>query len=372
MKYYIIAGEASGDLHGSNLIRAIRKHDTNAFFRCWGGELMQEAGGELVMHYRDLAFMGFWEVLINLTTILRNLVFCKKDILATKPHVLILIDYPGFNLRIARFAKQQGIRVFYYISPQLWAWKSSRVKIIRNCVSKMFVILPFEEEFYQQHDYAVDFVGHPLLDVIHNEHHTADQSLFLKRNKLPEKPIIALLPGSRKQEIITMLRKMLEVIPSFDDYQFVIAGAPSVERGFYDPIVGKARASVIFDQTYDLLRNAEAALVTSGTATLEAALLGTPEVVCYKGSALSFWIARRIVHVPFISLVNLIMGREVVRELIQYQLSRDNLVAELNRILDPDVQRQMQKDFTELVKKLGGEGASERAAKKMIQYLKDK
>jgi len=372
MNYYIIAGEASGDLHGSNLMRALKNHDPDASFRCWGGDLMQRAGGKLVRHYRELAFMGFWEVLVNLRTILKNLTFCETDILKSKPDVLILIDYPGFNLRMARFAKKHGIPVFYYISPQLWAWKSSRVRIVRECVSRMFVILPFEQEFYRKFDYQVDFVGHPLLDVIPDDRQSTDRSLFLRRNHLSDKPIIALLPGSRKQEVNAMLRRMTQVIPSFTEFQFVVAGAPSVGRELYHQVLSDTSVSVIFDQTHDLLSLSEAALVTSGTATLEAALLGTPEVVCYRGSALSFWIARRIVHVPFISLVNLIMERDVVKELIQHQLTHGNLVVELKRILEPATKQRIRKDFNELAQKLGGAGASKRTAGLMIQYLQDK
>ena len=372
MNYYIIAGEASGDLHGSNLMRSLKERDPAASFRCWGGNLMLQAGGELVKHYRDLAFMGFWEVMVHLRTIFRNLRFCEKDILAAKPDVLILIDYPGFNLRIARFAKKHGIKVFYYISPQLWAWKSSRVSIIRQCVSRMFVILPFEQDFYLKYNYRVDFVGHPLLDVISEDRVIGDKKAFLKQNNLSEKPILAFLPGSRKQEIRILLRRMIEVVPSFEGYQFVVAAAPSIDPGLYASVIGDAPVSVIFEQTYDLLSHAEAALVTSGTATLEAALLGTPEVVCYRGSALSFWIARRIVHVPFISLVNLIMEREVVRELIQHLLTRENLIHELKRLLDPAIRDQMKQEFDELTRKLGGSGASSRTAELMIQYLKDK
>ncbi|TSA29356.1 MAG: lipid-A-disaccharide synthase [Bacteroidetes bacterium] len=372
MKFYIIAGEASGDLHGSNLMGALKERDPDAVFRCWGGDLMQQAGGELVKHYRDLAFMGFWEVLVHLRTITGNLRFCEQDILAVKPDVLILIDYPGFNLRIARFAKQNGIRVFYYISPQLWAWKSSRVRIIQECVTRMFVILPFEEAFYKKYHYPVDFVGHPLLDVIREGRRSTDRDAFLKRNNLPEKPVIAFLPGSRKQEIRIMLKRMLEVVPAFPGFQFVVAGAPAIDPNLYSSVIGDATVSVIFDQTYDLVEHAEAALVTSGTATLETALLGTPEVVCYRGSALSFWIARRIVHVPYISLVNLIMGREVVKELIQHQLTRQNLIRELLQLFDPDSRMRMKQEFNELRKKLGGIGASSRTAELMIQYLRDK
>ncbi len=369
MNYYIIAGEASGDLHGSNLMYALKERDPSASFRCWGGDLMQQAGGELVKHYRDLAFMGFWEVVVNLKTILTNLRFCERDILASKPDVLILIDYPGFNLRMAKFAKRNGIRVFYYISPQLWAWKSSRVKVIQQCVERMFVILPFEKDFYRKYNYTVDFVGHPLLDAISPGKEISDRYHFLKQNDLPEKPIIALLPGSRKQEIRTMLRFMIEVVPSFSSYQFVVAGAPSIDPGFYSSIIGQASIPVIYKQTCDLLSHGEAALVTSGTATLEAALVGTPEVVCYRGNPLSFWIARRIVHVPFISLVNLIMNREVVKELIQHMVTPENLVQELKRLLDPDIREKMKNGFQELTLNLGGSGASDRTASLMIQYL---
>ncbi|NQV02977.1 MAG: lipid-A-disaccharide synthase [Bacteroidia bacterium] len=372
MNYYIIAGEASGDLHGSNLMYALKERDPSASFRCWGGDLMQQSGGELVKHYRDLAFMGFWEVLVHLRIIFKNLRFCEKDILASQPNVLILIDYPGFYLRMAKFAKRHGINVFYYISPQLWAWKSSRVKIIQKCVSRMFVILPFEQEFYLKYNYPVDFVGHPLLDVIPEDRVAGEKPVFLKRNNLSERPIIAFLPGSRKQEIRTMLRRMIDVIPAFEEYQFVVAGAPSIDPGLYESVIRDDSVSVIFNQTYDLLSHAEAALVTSGTATLEAALLGTPEVVCYRGSALSFWIARRIVDVPFISLVNLIMEREVVKELIQHLLTRENLICELRRLFDPANRKQMKHGFDELTKKLGGSGASGRTATLMIQYLRDK
>ncbi|MBE0648348.1 MAG: lipid-A-disaccharide synthase [Bacteroidales bacterium] len=372
MNYYIIAGEASGDLHGSNLMHALKERDSEASFRCWGGDLMQQAGGELVKHYRDLAFMGFWEVIVNLKTIFANLRFCEKDLRTTKPDVLILIDYPGFNLRMAEFAKRNGIRVFYYISPQLWAWKSSRVKTIQQCVERMFVILPFEQDFYNKYDYPVDFVGHPLLDVISPGKEISARSKFLQKNNLPNKPVVALLPGSRKQEIRIMLQKMVEVAPSFPEYQFVVAGAPSIEPDFYASVIGEKSIPVVFKQTYDLLGHAEASLVTSGTATLEAALVGTPEVVCYHGNALSFFIARQIVHVPFISLVNLIMEREVVKELIQHLLTKESLVAELKRLLDPGIREKMKKEFGELALKLGGSGASDRTAALMIQYLMDK
>lgn len=371
MKYYLIAGEASGDLHGSNLMNALKRRDNQAQFRCWGGDLMQEAGGTLVRHYRDLSFMGFWEVFIHLRTILGHLRFCKKDILDYRPDVVILIDYPGFNLRLAKFACTHEFRVVYYISPQLWAWRSSRVRMIRAYVSKMFVILPFEKEFYAQFDTPVDFVGHPLLDVICSDRKQVPREEFLTQNKLPDKPIIALLPGSRKQEIHSVLRRMIQVIPFFGDYQFVVAAVPAIPVELYDSILKESDARVVFNQTYDLLSQSTAALVTSGTATLEVALFGVPEVVCYRGSSLSFWIARRIVHVRFISLVNLIMDREVVKELIQHYLTRENLVEELRKILDPIKAGEMKDNFDQMKSKLGGSGASDRTALQITQYLMD-
>ena len=369
MKYYLIAGEASGDLHGSNLIRALKEIDAGAEFRCWGGDLMQAAGGTLVKHYRDLSFMGFWEVFVHLRTIMQNLRFCEKDILRFSPDAVILIDYPGFNMRMARFAARNGYRVFYYISPQLWAWRSSRVRLIRETVSRMFVILPFEEEFYRKHGYSVDFVGHPLLDVIPAGQGQISRKEFLSRNHLSDKPIIALLPGSRKQEIRMMLRRMIEVIPHFPGFQFVVGAAPAIQPSLYESIIRGSDAKVIYNQTYPLLAQAEAGLVTSGTATLETALFGVPEVVCYRGSALSFWIARRVVNVKYISLVNLIMDREVVKELIQHLLTRDTLIRELRNILEPVNVRQMKDQFHRLAGKLGGAGASARTARLIVQYL---
>jgi lipid-A-disaccharide synthase len=369
MKYYIIAGEASGDLHASNLMREIRRLDPDATFRCWGGDLMEEQGGEIVKHFRDLAFMGFWEVFINLRTILGNFKFCEKDMLRFKPDVVILVDYPGFNLRMAEFASKNNLKVFYYISPQLWAWRSSRVKKIRKYVDKMFVILPFEKDFYKDHNYDVEFVGHPLLDVLQKDNNLTRED-FLSRNSLPGKPVIALLPGSRRQEIKIMLGIMLQVIPDFPDYQFVVAAAPSVPEEFYRQIIRNTSAGIVFGQTRELLRFSEAALVTSGTATLETALLGIPEVVCYKGNFFSYLIAKQIVHVAFISLVNLIMGREVVKELIQGDLTRENLASELKLILKPEKRAVLQNEYSQLRQKLGGEGASRKAAGLIVQYLK--
>jgi len=370
MKYYIIAGEASGDLHASNLMKELKKQDDAAAFRCWGGDLMAKQGADLVRHYKDLAFMGFFEVLAHLPTIMKNIRFCKEDILSYHPDVLILVDYPGFNLRISRFAHAHGIRVFYYISPQLWAWRSSRVKTIQKNVDKMFVILPFEKDFYRKYDYDVDFIGHPLLDVIHEGSTHTKRNIFLKQNHLPDKPIIALLPGSRRQEIRQMLEAMLKAVPDFKDYQFVIAGAPSISPGFYSGIAEGINAAVITGQTYDLLYHSEAALVTSGTATLETALMNIPQVVCYKGNVFSYLIARLVIHVKFISLVNLIMDKEVVRELIQKALNRRNLTLELKEILDPAHRREMTTSYAGLREKLGGSGASARAAALMVQYMK--
>ncbi len=372
MKYYIIAGEASGDLHGSNLMRALQKEDEEAEFRVWGGDRMQRAGGALVRHYRDLAFMGFTEVLLNLRTILRNIRFCKEDILNFQPDVLILIDYPGFNLRIARWAQEEAIKVFYYISPQLWAWHSSRVHGIKKWVDRMFVILPFEASFYAKYDYAVDFVGHPLLDLI--DDYPVDESFFA-RNGLSNRPIIALLPGSRRQEITRMLAVMLQVLPEFPDYQFVVAGAPSIPAGFYRKEMERLtpidteRVGLVQNETYQLLTHAKAALVTSGTATLEAGLFGAPQVVCYRGGWLSYQIARRLVNVQYISLVNLVVDRPLLRELIQSDLRADRLAAALGEILDPEKAREIKAGYEELRSKLGYRGASRRTAERMVAYL---
>lgn len=366
MKYYIIAGEASGDLHGSNLMKSIKAKDPNAEFRFWGGDLMQEQGGTLVKHYRDLAFMGFVEVIQNLGTILRNIKFCKEDIKSSKPDTLILIDYPGFNLRIAKFAKELGIRVIYYISPQLWAWKEGRVKIIQKYVDEMLVILPFEKDFYKKHNVDAHFVGHPLLDQISNLP-PIDQEKFRKENNLDDREIIALLPGSRKQEVKVMLEIMLSVRDKFPDYQFVIAGAPSLPKEFYETYVDD-NVSFISNKTYDLLRSSQAALVTSGTATLETALLNIPEVVCYKGNKISFAIAKMLVKdiIKYISLVNLIMDQKIVTELIQQDLNTENLIKELSLILEEDSRAKMLENYTLLREKLGGIGASEKAAEVIV------
>ncbi len=363
MKYYVIAGEASGDLHASNLIREIKKNDPQSVFRSWGGDLMQEQGAEIVKHIKDISFMGFAEVVLNLKTILNNLSFCKKDILEFNPDVLLLVDYPGFNLRIAEFAHQKGIKVYYYISPQIWAWKQSRVHKIRKIVDKMLVILPFEKDFYKKFNVDVDFVGHPLLDAIENYKQKETYKNFREENQLNEKPIVALLPGSRKQEISRMLKMMLSIKPDFSDVQFVIAGAPSIEPDFYEKCVEGKHVHIVYNKTYDLLMNSNAALVTSGTATLETALFEVPEVVCYSGSFFSYEIAKRVIKVKYISLVNLIMDKQIVTELIQHDLNYKNLKFELDQILNnPEKIHQLKSDYLELKNKLGIHGASANAA----------
>ncbi len=369
MKYYIIAGEASGDLHASNLMRELNKRDAAADFRCWGGDLMEEQGGMLVKHYRDLAFMGFLEVLLNIRTILRNMRFCKKDILVYKPDVLILVDYPGFNLRIAKFAAEQGIRVFYYISPQVWAWKKSRVFKIRKYVERMFVILPFEKDFYSKYDYDVDFVGHPLLDAIGVEAMDKDDPRALAG--LDDRPVIAVLPGSRKQEIRKMLPVMMEMAGQFPDHQFVIAAAPSTPDQIYLDVIKDTDLKLVRGRMHELLRISTAAMVTSGTATLETALFRVPEVVCYKGGWISYLIARRLVKdIEYISLVNLIMDHEVVKELIQGDFNTKNLKKELSLLISDEAYRtKMLSELDALHNKLGGPGASEMAAGLMYRRL---
>ena len=363
MKYYIIAGEASGDLHASNLMKSLLTEDPQADFRFWGGDLMQKVGGTLVKHYRDLAFMGFLEVIMNLRTITKNLNFCKKDIQSYNPDVLIYVDYPGFNLRIAKWAHEQGFKNHYYISPQIWAWKENRIKAIKRDIDEMYVILPFEKEFYEEkHNFPVHFVGHPLLDEIINRDPISPEE-FRIQHKLDERPIIALLPGSRKQEIQKMLEIMLSITPDFKEYQFVIAGAPSQDLEFYEPFLQKNRVHIIMNQTYNLLDVATAALVTSGTATLETALFKVPEVVCYKGGKISYEIAKRVIKLNYISLVNLIMDKEVVKELIQADFNTKSLKTALNSILKDDCRNNLFKSYYELEKKLGGKGASDKTAK---------
>ncbi len=369
MKYYIIAGEASGDLHGSNLMKALYQEDPNADIRFWGGDLMKSIGGTLVKHYKALAFMGFVEVIFNLKTILNNIDICKKDIQDFNPDVLIFIDYPGFNMRIAKWAKKQGIKTHYYISPQIWAWKENRIKDIKRDFDKLYVILPFEKDFFEKkHHFPVEFVGHPLIDAIHNRAAVGDET-FKKENQLEDKPIIAILPGSRKQEITKMLTVMLSVVKYFPKYQFVIAGAPSQEYDFYKQFLKNKQVHFVANKTYDLLSHSTAALVTSGTATLETALFKIPEVVCYKGNWISYQIAKRIITLKYISLVNLIMDKEVVTELIQDKCNSKNIKKELQKLLEPNYRKNLLEEYDILESKLGGIGASQKTAKLIIQSL---
>ena len=390
MKYYIISGEASGDLHGSNLIKELFKLDKIAQVRCWGGNMMQDAGATLVKHYRELAFMGFAEVIMNLPTILKNISFCKKDIAGYKPDVLVLIDYPGFNLRIAEWAHKQGLKIVYYISPQIWAWKENRIHSIKKNVDKMLVILPFEKAFYAKWNFEAEYVGHPLMEVIEdfkrqhsivnnkwsivnseNNNQITNKSIrndfFTNSDKsnIPQK-IIALLPGSRKQEILKKLPIMLQVAKHFMAYQFVVAKAPGLTDDFYaELLMPYKNVSAVVNKTYQLLSVAEAALVTSGTATLETALFGVPQVICYKGNNISYQIARRLIKIKYIGLVNLIMDKEVVKELIQDELTVKNLVTELNKLLlDDNKREQLKRDYRHLKELLSAGGhASANAAK---------
>jgi lipid-A-disaccharide synthase len=366
MKYYVLAGEASGDLHGSNLIKELRKLDQQADIRAWGGDLMKAAGAEVVKHYRDLAFMGFAEVIKNLPTILNNLKFCKQDIKQFQPDVLVLIDYPGFNLRIAKWAKEEGFKVIYYISPQIWAWKEGRVHAIKQNVDKMLVILPFEQKFYEKWDYKVVYVGHPLVQVV-NE--------FIRNNSVPTRqtrPVVALLPGSRKQEIQKKLPIMLEASKAFPQYQFVVAKASSLNDEFYGGFLKNyPEIKSVNNKTYQLLTEARAALVTSGTATLETALFGVPEVVCYKGSSISYMIAKKLIKIKYISLVNLIMDKPVITELIQHDLTTKNVIKELDSILHNSKRiDQIKEDYRDLKNKLQEhDNASARAAQEIVGFL---
>lgn len=374
LKLYVIAGEASGDLHGSNLIAELKKQHGNLQVRAWGGDRMEAAGAEIVKHYRELAFMGFVEVVANLKQILRNIAQCKSDIASWKPDAVILIDYPGFNMRIGPYLKKLGIPVFYYISPQIWAWKQSRVHKIKEFVDRMFVILPFEKEFYQRFDMDVDFVGHPLIDAIaHFNNEPIDETAFRKEWRLEgSKPLILMMPGSRRQEVSVMLPLMLEAAGQFEDFELVVAAAPSLEESFYREVVRGKDVKIIHGKTYSLLGMAHAAMVTSGTATLETALFGVPQVVCYKGSFISYLIARQLIKVDFISLVNLVMKRKVVTELIQSGLTPETLTAELKRIIgDTPFRSQQLADYDLLKQELGGEGASALTASLMLKTLKD-
>ena len=371
MKYYIIAGEASGDLHASNLVAEIKKKDKKAEFRGCGGDLMKAQGVDLLKHYRTMAYMGFVEVAVNLRKVLGNIAQCKKDILEYQPDAVILVDYPGFNFRIADFAHDKGFKVLYYISPQLWAWKRRRVKKVKRSVDKMLVILPFEEEFYKQYGVDVTYVGNPLLDEL-AKFGTANRSIFLRRNSLGEKrEIIALLPGSRYQEVKRVLPVMLKAASHFPDYQFVVAGVSSLDKSLYKKILGNSDVFLIENQTYELLQNSSAAVVTSGTATLETALLTVPEVVCYKATGFSYFLAKWMIKVKFISLVNLVMDKEVVKELIQGEMTEENIVKELELLLhNSKRQRKLLEDYEELKDRLGSAGASEKAAEVITETMK--
>ncbi|QEK51731.1 lipid-A-disaccharide synthase [Pedobacter aquae] len=366
MRYYIVAGEASGDLHGANLMKALKNLDAEAEFRFFGGDLMQAQGGTLVKHYADMAFMGFLEVLMNLRAVLKNISFCKQDVLAYQPDVLILVDFPGFNLKIADFAKKHNIKVYYYISPKVWAWNQKRVLKIKKVVDKMFCILPFEVDFYKEWGMEVDYVGNPLLDAIAA---FTPQDDFLASYKLGDKKIIALLPGSRKQELQYLLPDMLAVADKLPDYQFVIAGAPSFNQEHYDSFLNGRNIPVVFGATYDLLHHAHAALVTSGTATLETALFKVPEVVLYKGGKISITIARMLVKIRFISLVNLIMDKEVVKELIQEDCNAAQILKELKPLLEGEKRVLQLQQYQLLADKMGLPGASEKTAKLIYEYL---
>ncbi|MCK5823440.1 MAG: lipid-A-disaccharide synthase [Bacteroidales bacterium] len=375
MKYYIIAGEASGDLHGSNLIKSLKLKDENAEIRFWGGDLMKAQGGTLIKHYHELAFMGFLTVLLNLKTIFKNIKFCKNDIKEFNPDVIILIDYPGFNLRIAEFAHNSGFKVYYYISPKIWAWKQSRIKKIKKFIDKMYVIFPFEKEFYNKFNYNVDFQGNPLVDALENrEGKNETFSEFISKNNLEDKPIISLLAGSRKQEIQMILPVMLKIVDYYKDYQFVIAAAPSIEEEFYQQFINDKNVKIIFGQTYQIVQQSVAALVTSGTATLETALLSTPQVVCYKfkGGKYAYLLAKKFLKVKYVSLANLIMNNEIIKELIQHNLNIKNLKIELDNILfDKTYRQKMLDNYKTLKNKMGKSGASDRVAGLIVSSLKE-
>lgn len=375
MKYYLIAGEASGDLHASNLMKSLKEQDASAEFRFLGGDLMQAVGGTLVKHFREMAFMGFIPVLLNLRTILKNMEACKEDVCKYQPDVVILIDYPGFNLKIAKYVKTKlHIPVYYYISPKIWAWKQYRIKAFRRYVDRMFCILPFEPEFFRKLNYHVDYVGNPSVDSVatFNKTYSESSEQFHTINNLEEKPILAILAGSRKQEIKDNLPIMLEVASHFPEYQAVIAGAPAIDLSYYAIYIGTHPAKIIFDKTYALLRHSEAALVTSGTATLETALFKIPQAVCYRtpvGALVSF-VFKHFFHTPYISLVNLIAGREIVQELFGARFSKKEIYDELNRILkDSSYKTNMLNGYDEIIQILGAPGASERTAELIYQSL---
>lgn len=365
MKYYIIAGEASGDLHASNLMKAIKAKDASAEFRFWGGDLMMAVGGDIVKHYKDMAFMGFWEVFKNLPTVLGNIRKCKNDILSHRPDVLVLVDYPGFNLRVAEFAKENGIKVVYYISPQIWAWKKGRIKKIKRCVDEMMVILPFEKDFYAKNGMDVHFVGHPLLDAVSRDlPDREDVKSFRKRHSFSDREIIAVLPGSRRQEVETILPQMLKAVKHFPQYDFVVSTVSWLDRSVYDKFLGDSNIQTVCDDTYPLLANSKAAVVASGTATLETAMIGVPQVVCYAGSEISYFVAKHLISgISYISLVNLIMDKPVVTELIQHDLNESRLVEELSDITENGNRIvEMKSDYRNMYSLLGDGSASANAA----------
>lgn len=370
MKYYIIAGEASGDLHAANLMNEIKILDKNAEFRVWGGNLMENAGGILIKHYKELAFMGFIEVLLNIRTISKNLNFCKDDLLKYKPDLLILVDYPGFNLRIAEFAHLNQIKTYYYISPKIWAWKKSRAFKIKKYIDKMFVIFPFEKDFYRQYNYEVEYLGNPILDEIESKKPLlSEKKVFLEKNKLENKPIIALLAGSRKQEISLILPEMLKVVQYYPAYQFIIAGAPSFNLESYKPFINHLDIMVVFNQTYDLLKHADYAIVTSGTATLETALFGVPQVVVYKMLNIQYEIGKFFIKVKFFSLVNIIMDKQVVKEILQKDME-NQIKTELDKMMNnPQYKNEILDNYKELGHLLGSAGASKRTAEVIIRNL---
>ncbi len=374
MKYYLIAGEASGDLHASNLMKALKRRDPQAEFRFWGGDLMAAVGGTPVKHYKDISFMGFWEVFVHLKTILGLLRFCKEDILQYAPDALVLVDYPGFNLRVAKFAKQHQIPVFYYISPQIWAWKKGRIRTIKKNVDEMMVILPFEEAFYAKNGMKVHYVGHPLLDAVTHEVRESEEVRdFRTDNRLDGREIIALLPGSRKQEITALLPQMLTLVPLFPQYQFVVSTVSWQPKSLYDQLMKDAPVTRIAGSVYPLLANAKAAVVTSGTATLETALFGVPQVVCYAGSEVSYIIAKQLVKgIHFISLPNLIADKQIVKELIQHDFDTRHLEEELRKITEDEQHvRQVKEDYEALCALLGDGSASEKAAEVIAGYFQN-
>lgn len=378
MKYYLIVGEASGDLHASNLMKSIKEVDVDAQFRFFGGDLMSAVGGVRVKHYRELAYMGFVPVLMHLGTILSNMKLCKKDILAWNPDALILVDYPGFNLSVAEFVhKNSNIPVYYYISPKIWAWKEYRIKNIKRDVDELFSILPFEIDFFEKkHGYSINYVGNPCVDAVDTflKNSAKSHDLFLKQNNLPGKPYVALLAGSRKQEIVANLPMMLEAMQAYPEYQLVIAGAPGIDKEFYSPYLASG-VNILFGQTYDILNNAHAALVTSGTATLETALFNVPQVVCYATPMpkLYSWLKKNFLKVRYVSLVNLIAGCEVVRELVAADMNVTNIKVELGALLPVDGKKRatMLKEYSRMMDILGEPGASGRAAHKIVGFLKN-